>query len=455
MPDFTRILENVPEFRRYMTVDELHRRSAELVNEHPDEVELIDLGESANGETIDCLKIGGGRHNTLIHGFPNCEEPFGGNLLDYMSWALAEDDQLREEMDCTWYLVKCSDPDGARLNEGFHVGPLTPMNFTLNYYRTPNALTPESCFPFRFGPLDLNSPVPETRALMRLMDRVPMDFVSSLHMMKWGGVTYEVPHPCPELYAPLWGMAKMFNVFPRKRPGTTIAPGVMQAAYLTPARGYVRHWAAGDANIEPIQGCYIYEYGQMMNPGMFMMIPECCIWFDPRMWDDSPSDTTIGESLAYAKERSDEVDRFMLDVLSRALPSLKAGSPFKVMMDEHMEPISRRFTNVSNPPFSFNEKTHARPATVAEKIGIEGRDDLYRMFYLGGLIRAFDAELEAGGDESLAGVRDEVYGKLQDYDNYLHDNYTVVAHPIRNLVGVSLGAILHSAMYARRGALWY
>src|SRR4030042_6342951 len=107
MPDFTRILENVPEFKRYMTVDELHQRSAELVNEHPDEVEIMDLGESAKGEPIECLKIGGGRHGALIHGFPNCEEPFGGNLLDYMSWALAEDDQLREELDYTWYLVKC------------------------------------------------------------------------------------------------------------------------------------------------------------------------------------------------------------------------------------------------------------------------------------------------------------------------------------------------------------
>jgi hypothetical protein len=186
-----------------------------------------------------------------------------------------------------------------------------------------------------------------------------------------------------------------------------------------------------------------------------MMIPECCIWFDPGMWDDSPSDTTIGESLAYARDRSDEADRFLLDAWSRALPDLEAPTPFKVMMEEHMEPIVKRYTNVSNPPFAFNKKVHARPATEAERIGIEGRDDLYRMFYLGGLIRALDAELEAGGPETLAGLRDEAYGRLQEYDNHLHDNYTVVAHPIRNLVAMSLGALLHSAMYAKRSALWY
>ncbi|MBD3172166.1 hypothetical protein GF326_06810 [Candidatus Bathyarchaeota archaeon] len=40
-------------------------------------------------------------------------------------------------------------------------------------------------------------------------------------------------------------------------------------------------------------------------------------------------------------------------------------------------------------------------------------------------------------------------GKLLEYDNYLHDSYTVKAHPIRNLVGMSLGSILNSAEYAK------
>jgi hypothetical protein len=86
----------------------------------------------------------------------------------------------------------------GKLNEGFHGGPHTPIKFSLNYYRTPNSITPESCFPFRCGPLDLNNPVVETRALMGLMDRVEFHFVSSLHMMKWGGVTFQVPSAYPE-----------------------------------------------------------------------------------------------------------------------------------------------------------------------------------------------------------------------------------------------------------------
>jgi hypothetical protein len=146
MPDFSNILDNVPDFKRHMTVDELHQRNADMVNEYPGKVELIDLGKSTDGEIIDGLMIGDGEYNALIHGFPNCEESFGGNMLDYFAEALLQDDDLREELDYTWYLVKCSDSDGARVNEDFQKGPHTPMNFTLNYYRTPNKLTPESCF---------------------------------------------------------------------------------------------------------------------------------------------------------------------------------------------------------------------------------------------------------------------------------------------------------------------
>jgi len=447
--DFSNVLDSVPHYKRYMTVDELHQRSADMVNEYPGLVEFIDLGKSTNGETIDCLRIGEGKYNALIHGFPNCEEPFGGNLLDYFAEALVQDDQFREDMDYTWYIVKCSDPDGARLNEGFHLGPHTPMNFTLNYYRTPNTLTAESCFPYRFGPLDLNDPVPETRALMKIMDNVSMTFISSLHMMKWGGITYEVPEPCEVIYPALWDVAKQFNVFPRKRLGTMYAPGIQYAAYLSPARSWVKAWNAGNKNLEPIRGCYIYEYGQQLNPDLFMQIPECCMWYEPRMWDNTPTETTLGEALDYGKKAMDDMNSFMLRVWNEALPYLKKDSVYKVMMDEWMAPIISAYTNVTDPAFSFDEKIRSKKATVAEKVGVEGHDDLYRMFYLGGLIRTFEAELEAGGSEVLDGLNKEVIGTLQGYDNYLHDNYTILAHPIRNLVGMSLGSIMHSAEFAK------
>src|SRR4030066_69261 len=139
MIDLTDFLGNIPDWTRYYTVDELHERAKEIADEYPGKVTLMDLGKSTRGETIDCLRVGEGRYNALIHGFPNSEEPYGGNLIDHLTRRLAEDDKILGELDYTWYLIPCSDPDGARLNEGFQVGPHTPMNFSLNFYRTPTS----------------------------------------------------------------------------------------------------------------------------------------------------------------------------------------------------------------------------------------------------------------------------------------------------------------------------
>jgi len=139
----------------------------------------------------------------------------------------------------------------------------------------------------------------------------------------------------------------------------------------------------------------------------------------------------------------------MLGVWREALPQLRHESPFKLMIEEMMEPITKMYTNVSNPTLRFDEKVHARKATVAEKVAIEGREVSYRMTHLGGLTRALDAELNQEGNSALEKLRDEVYDKLCGYDRLLHENFSVTLNPIKNNVGMGVSSILHSAMYAR------
>ena len=444
------VLDGIPDWEKYLTVDQINDEAARLADEYPGEVELIDLGKSTKGESILCLKVGNGKYSALIHGFPNSEEPYGGNLLTYLARALAENPEVTRALDYTWYLLPCSDPDAARLNEGFQIGEKSVLNYCMNYYRTPVSICPELCFPYRFGPLDLNNPVPETKALMKVMDGVKLHFISSLHTMKWGGISYMVPFECPELYADLQNAAQRFDIFLRKRPGTMLAPGMMWAEYLTSARNWVRHYAAGKTNIEPIQGSQMLEYGQQYNPHLFIMIPECCQWYDPRMLDDRPSDTTIAEAFEYGDGKMREMEEFILNLWKRAEPDLEHDTVFRGMMQEFVDPLIQKYTNVSNPPMRFSEDFLKKKATVAQKIGIEGHDDLYRMFYLGGLVRTLDAECVKGGNDNIKALREEAYGKLVAWDRFLQENYEVVHHPIRNLVGMSIGALLSSAEYAKK-----
>jgi len=451
LTSYSDILERIPDYREYLGVDEFNRSAEKLSKEHSDTAKMLNLGKSAAGEEIKCLKVGEGKHQALVYGFPNPEEPVGGILLDYFAHQLAENQSLLREMDYTWYIIGCIDPDGARLNHGFLKGPLTPLHFAKNYYRTPTRLTGEENFPFRHGRIDFNNPRPETEALMKLLDQTRFDLISSLHNMKWGGITYQVSRACSELYASLQNLTKTFKLEPRKRLGTMLAPSIQLAEYFTPVGNYVRAMMAGKGPLQEITGAYVYEYALLSNPAVFMIVPECCLWHDTRCWDDRPSDTSIVDMLKYSSQIGKETNKFLLSLFERTEAYLRTPSPFLEMIQPLIAEIRRPTVNVLDPDPELRIEKLQRPATFAEKCETEGRADIYRLFNLGGMIRMFDLQLSKGGEGRLTieSCRTDAMNKLNEWNAALEKKYNCEAHPIRNLVGASLGGILASAEYVK------
>lgn len=136
MADFIqKLIDNIPDYQQFLTVDEMDENSKRLAAEFPGIVEIFEAGKSRKGHPIYCLKIGQGSRNALMFGCPHPNEPMGAMLLEYFSRALAENEDLRKELDYTWYLIKSIDLDGTQLNEGWFKGPITLTNFTRHYFR--------------------------------------------------------------------------------------------------------------------------------------------------------------------------------------------------------------------------------------------------------------------------------------------------------------------------------
>jgi hypothetical protein len=354
-------------------------------------------------------------------------------------------------------LIKCIDPDGARLNEGFVKGEYTPYNFAMNYYRTPLSGTGEECFPYRYGDwLDLNSPTTETLALMKIMSGRSFDFISSLHMMKFGSITYQVSEPCPLLYAPFAHLAKENGIFLRKRTGFMYAPGVQHGGYFTPVRNYINAKAAGKTAIQKLYGAYVFEYALLMNPHAFMMVPECCNWYDKRCFDDTPVEETLGQVLQYVSSVGKETAKLIVDMYNVVKPLLTIASPFKDMMEEYVDNIVNPKTMVIDPDPVLTPDELKAKSTVGQKVESEGRADVYRMFYVGGAIRMIDYQIERkGGDDVLNSAKENLLSKLNEYNDVIKRKYDCRHWPMKNLVAMNLGSILYSAEYARYRKHWH
>jgi len=193
------VVDKVPEYKEFLTVDELNKSADALADEF-DVVKKVKIGESGDGRPISYLKIGDGPKNALLFAFPHPNEPIGSMTVEYLSRYLVENPETVEELGYTWYLIKAIDPDGAALNEGWFKGDFTPLKYAQNYYRPPMHEQMEWTFPVEYKNLKFDSPPPETRALMGLIDKVKPEFMFSLHNAGFCGVYYYISHPNDALY---------------------------------------------------------------------------------------------------------------------------------------------------------------------------------------------------------------------------------------------------------------
>ena len=97
----------------------------------------------------------------------------------------------------TWYIVKCVDPDGLKLNENWLKGPFTVTNYIKNFFRPAGNVQVEWSFPMKYKEYNFNKPLPETVALMSLIEKIKPDFIYSLHNAGFGGVFWYINREMP------------------------------------------------------------------------------------------------------------------------------------------------------------------------------------------------------------------------------------------------------------------
>ncbi|MFF9899239.1 M14 family zinc carboxypeptidase [Streptomyces longispororuber] len=158
-----------------------------LAAANPGACRITTVGASRGGEPLLLLTLGHGPLRLLIVAGAHPNEPVGHATVVALAEHVLAHPSARE--DATWYVLPSSDPDGALLNEAwyFRAWPPTLESYHRGFYRPAAEDQPEATFPAtRGGPAAL----PETRALMTVVDTVRPDAMVSLHNADSGGSFY-------------------------------------------------------------------------------------------------------------------------------------------------------------------------------------------------------------------------------------------------------------------------
>jgi hypothetical protein len=310
------ILNQIPDYKEFMTVNELDKSSQHLAGEY-ESVEFTKIGESTEGRPISYLKIGEGAKNALLFAFPHPNEPIGSLTIEFLSRYLAENPEVTSELGYTWYLIKAIDPDGAVLNEGWFKGKFHPVKYAKNFYRPAPHEQIEWTFPVKYKNLEFSNPTPETKTLMKLMEEKKPAFMYSLHNAGFCGVYWYITHALEATYSPLISLATEVNLPVHKGEPeapfiTQLHPAIFQMMGLQ--EFYDFYESNGVENPEKLikSGTSSADYLKRLTNGQgFTLVCEMPYFYDRVLDDDSPSEFNRREKVLESLEASRKANEFL------------------------------------------------------------------------------------------------------------------------------------------------
>lgn len=440
-----RVLTDIPDFREFLTVDELNKSTVELASKYPDKAYVFRIGEARNGEPINCLRIGYGELTALLFAFPHPNEPIGSMTLEYLSWKLCIDDAFREKMNATWYIIKCVDPFGARLNEGWFKGDWSPIKYALNYYRPPGYKQVEWTFPIEYKTLKFNNPTPETKALMDLINEIKPDYVSSLHNAGFCGAYFYLSDPIPSVYDKLYTVISKFNIplhlgEPEVPYVSKFANAIFKMPTIVDEYEYLAKYLKKDPSEIIKSGASSDEYVKRVNKDALTFVCEVPYIYDERIANTTPTGIKRRDAIILETEKT----RLFLVGLKKKLEAIKShineSSPFHEALSEFIRVGLESIIAKKN--WARRDSSTNRQATVSELFdSMVVRTYFYGMLMLGLFYRL----LCENSKEPI--LKDYAKWCLKKIDYMFREftnlsNYSVI--PIRNLVGVQLGSILYT-----------
>lgn len=444
---YQELLDNIPDYKEFLTVDEMDANSKKLAEEHPECVELFEMGKTRAEHPLLCLKIGNGSHVGLMFGCPHPNEPIGTMLLEYFTRQLAENKELREELDYTWYVVKAWDADGLRLNEKWLKGPYTLYEYSRNFFRPAGHQQVDWTFPIDYKDLHFHNPIPETSAMMKLIEDIRPEFIYSLHNAGFGGVYWYLTRQTPELYDQMREVARRQEVplnlgEPEAPYCVSWSPAIYKALGIRQDYDYMEKY--GVENVGDVLKCGTCSADfseQLCNS--FTLLTELPYFYDKRITDLSESKTKRGDAILQKMDWNDESNKFILDTMAISQKYMDEKNPFLLALIAFTESASGEATR----KMVEQDPEYQKMATVAEEFDNLLISKFYKTLSYGMLIRANESELEkmkAAGEQNpekeaafqkAFDLAVEAHKKLSDeLEEKIH--YEVV--PIRKLVRIQL-----------------
>ncbi len=438
-----RLLDSVDNFSEFLFVEELDKRLLGLAGKNT----ILNLGKSAKGHAILCAKLGSGKKNALIFGFPHPNEPIGSLTCLSLVKLIKKEKSLQKKY--TWYIVPCADPDGAKLNEGWFKGKFSVKKYAHHFYRSRETLQTDWSFPVKYKDYTFYGSPPNVVALVKLMEKIKPDIVYPIHNDGFGGAYFFITRNMPEAYYnKVMGLCKSLSIpvdlgaLNLDEPRFLSMKELKKPIYLNfdfnECYDYYKSLGK-DPNKLLEGGTDSIGFAKTLNSHVFGLIGEVPYIDDPKIINGSP----INKSKRDGLSRTIRIDSEVLDFVTRTI-CYKGIDKHSLLYDLLADYIKEDKQDIAADRAALKKSKYKKPETVAEEFSASVLSRFNSALILGELRRLLLECKKTGERDKL--IR-RVEKKIDEFVAYVdrHSDYKVI--PIRKLVQLQLGFLLISMDY--------
>jgi len=451
--DLKRMAAGIPDYDRYLTVDEQYASTRQLVADYSSLVTVQTIGRTRRGDPLELISLGDGQANALVLGGPHPNEPIGCMSIEFLTRHLCQNQELREELGYRWHFIKSLDVASMRLNEGWFGGPFTPLTYYRNFYRPLMQEQPEMLFPIEYKTLTFNRPLPETRALQGAIDTLQPALMLSLHNAELGGVYYYMSRLCPPLLPVFtelpawfdlsldWGESDQAGYIER------YAPAIYRAVTVKDTYDYLAATGTQDPASKITWGGTSNEYAEA-NYGTFTLLTEVPYWIEARISDQTPTDISRRQVFLAMVDQQEAFFTWLSAHFEGVKGDLRLDTPFFRAVSDRVTFYLGRLP--SQRPWAEEAPELEMPATTAERFKVRYWKEHENQRLRGMFVRMIEAEQEAGNrSAALESARARVAASLQEVGLALERELSYRRIPIRSAVGMQVCAGLAAAATLR------
>ncbi|HEY1698592.1 MAG TPA: M14 family zinc carboxypeptidase [Trebonia sp.] len=391
------------------------------------------IGNSRLRDPLRMVTIGDGPQHILVIAGSHPNEPVGFHTILVLARLIADVPELAAGR--TWHFLPGWDPDGARLNQWF-AGPLRPDRYYRGFYRPVAHEQPGFAFPLGSAhppgnePAAFERPLPETWAVMHVIDRVRPDLVIDLHNGELDAGAWFVVNRRQE------GLAGLLRRAVTER-GLKVVDATSE---------YVG-WEADGPGVflEPKTSPYgetSTQYGatlsQYLTPAVLVVTPEVSLW------DTIAPPVTGGldEALAAVAGELDASAGILIDCLAAAAPDLRVRTPFEPAAIMPIDQCQRLAARARDWPGEPTGDDYAGELRTLHS---------FRLRATGLLLRTLAAEIAAGNQTPvIRSVAARLEAQFSDWLASFEATLAPRAVPVGDLVHAQAGAALAAAAHLRR-----